>query len=172
MGHEVSLDAGWASLGSWGAIRVTGATRFIVDLANGDAVTIDSGQEARLAWGAWWLDEGGGNLFVIESNGKNIDRLDLVDGELAHLHTMARYEDEDLRFLEVRDLHDDGILVITECELVRIGIDGVMKWNRWHGDFTLGILEIGEEKIVLASQAAGRENQVREFVFDTGIEIE
>ncbi|MFC5832602.1 hypothetical protein [Nonomuraea insulae] len=170
-GHEVTFEAGWASLGAWGGIRAVGETRFLIELSNTENITIESTADARLVGGAWWLDEEGGRLLIIERNGWEIERVDLRTGEVVHLYTMQRHDDEAFRSLTIHELSSKGVALLSECELICMDAAGDITWHISHKDFTLGVSSIREDEIVLGSQAPARENHTRRFALSSGDEI-
>jgi hypothetical protein len=155
---------GRASLGSWGALELTGATSALLRLNWSENVEVPEIVAADITAGVLLLNEENGRLLFLPYAGELIVAYDLKEGEPVYPPvSIPRAKDRGMRMSTVRLLPGVEVLYMTEATLARFGSNCVPMW-RVDEDFAGWTFEgVTNEKVLLLSSdwTGGEERQSR-----------
>jgi hypothetical protein len=155
------IGEGSGSLGSWGSLRLTGASSAVIKATNCEDIELPTLVAEDLPGAVAVLNEAKGRLLVLPYADEIVAGFDLAEGgKLFPPMTIPRDQDAGVRIADVRLVAVGGFLHLTEASLSCFGEDLLLSW-RYDEDFTGWTFEgVSDREIWLtAGDWTGREER-------------
>lgn len=150
--RPVVIDLGWADLGEWGRLELTGASSATLRLTHCEDLEIRGESAETLTSDDIFLNDTLGRLILLPQVGATIARFDLRNGvRSAPDLTLNRDPDRGLRTSGVKVINGLGLVYRSEGDLIMLDEQGDVVWHvsadfeRW------GIAQVSDSTVTLES---------------------
>jgi hypothetical protein len=164
----VPVQSGVARLGAWGRLELVGPATAVLKPTMAEEVELPEQVASDLPAAVLLLNESLGRLLILPYAGSLVLACDLRTGVPAYPPiVLHRVSDHGLRMASVRQVHDTGVLHLTESSIAFFNEEGTLAW-RDDGNFAGWAIEgtTSDEVLLLKGDWAGNEDRERRALDD------